>query len=60
MSGYYDHDSFPWIKFVILCLLFMVPIVIFAPGLKWKVLFVLCVPVGVGFALTGNSLRRRK
>lgn len=49
-------EDFPWIKFAILSILFIVPIVMFAPGLKWKILFTICVPVGVGLALAGKSM----
>ncbi len=54
---YNDYNTgFPWIKFVILSLPFMVGMFYFAPTLKWKILFALCVPVGVGLALAGKSL----
>ncbi len=53
---YNDYNSFPWIKFTILCLFLGVPILYFTPGLKWKMLFIIAVPVGVGFALVGKSI----
>ena len=53
-------DDFPWIKFVILC----IPLIIFmwfmAPSIKWKILYTICVPIGVGLALSGKSLRKRR
>ncbi len=54
------YDEFPWIKFSILTIAFMIPVVYMAPGIKWKLLFAVCVPVGVGLALAGKSMRRRK
>jgi len=54
----YDQ-GFPWIKFSILTVAFVVPVVMMADGLKWKLLFAVCVPIGVGFALTGKALRSR-
>jgi len=51
--------QFPWIKFGILTVLFSVPIFIMAPGVKWKILFMLATPVGVYLALSGRSLRAR-
>lgn len=52
----YDQ-GFPWIKFTILTILFVIPVVIWSPGMKWKLLFAVCVPIGVGLALSGKSLR---
>lgn len=49
-------EDFPWIKFVILSILMIIPMWIFAPTLKWKLLFSLCVPIGVGLALVGKSI----
>ena len=48
--------DFPWIKFTILTILFGVPVFLMAPGLKWKFLFSIAVPIGVGVALMGKSL----
>ena len=31
-----------------------------APTLKWKLLFAVCVPVGIGFALGGKSVNFHK
>ncbi len=55
----YD-EGFPWIKFSILTVAFIIPIVLMAPGIKWKLLFGLSVPVGVGFALAGKSVNLHK
>ncbi len=52
-------DDFPWIKFVILCVPLIIMMWLMADGLKWKLLFTLAVPIGVGLALTGKSLRKR-
>ena len=49
-------EDFPWIKFIILSVLFSVPVFMMAPTLKWKLLFIVCVPVGVAIALSGKTL----
>lgn len=49
------YNEFPWIKFTILCVPLIVLMINFAPTLKWKILFSLCVPIGVGLALKGKS-----
>ena len=55
-----DYNSgFPWIKFGILCVLLVIPIWMMAPTLKWKFLFAFSVPIGVGLALSGKSMRSR-
>lgn len=54
------NEGFPWVKFSILTTAFVVPVVMMADGLKWKLLFAVCVPVGVGLALSGKSMRGRK
>lgn len=51
----YD-EGFPWIKFIILCIPGIIVMWIFAPTIKWKLLFTLAVPIGVGFALAGKSI----
>jgi len=53
----YDDYGFPWIKFAILTILFAVPIFWFTPGLKWKLIFTLAVPIGTFFALAGKSIK---
>ncbi len=50
-------EDFPWIKFTILTLLFGVPIFLMTPGLKWKLLYTLAVPIGVAIALGGKTIR---
>ena len=55
-----DYDTIFWIKFGVLSLAFGIPIFIMAPGMKWKILFSLGVPVGIFTALSGKSLRRRE
>lgn len=55
-------EDFPLIKFIILCIPLIVIMWMFAPTLKWKFVFTLAVPIGVGLALTGRSInphRRR-
>ena len=55
----YD-EGFPWIKFTLITVPFIVLMLYMAPTMKWKILFSLCVPVGVGFALTGKSVNLHK
>ncbi len=50
------YDEFPWIKFGLLTLLFVIPIVIYTDGLKWKLLYSFAVPVGIYIALIGKSI----
>lgn len=52
------YNEFPWIKFSILTVAFIIPIVMMAPTIKWKILFALSVPVGVYFALAGKTIGR--
>ncbi len=55
---YDSYDSgFPWIKFAILSIPLIILMWILAPSLKWKLLFTIAVPIGVGLALTGKSLK---
>ncbi len=49
-------DDFPWIKFTIVSVPFIIMMWFMAPTLKWKLLFTLAVPVGVGLALGGKSI----
>ncbi len=49
-------EDFPWIKFTILTLAFGIPIFLMTPGLKWKLLYTLAVPIGVAIALGGKTL----
>jgi predicted LPLAT superfamily acyltransferase len=55
------YDEFPWIKFSLLSLIFMVIIWKLGGRLEtsWRIMFALCSPIGVYFALTGRSLRKR-
>lgn len=53
------YDEFPWIKFVILTIVFVVPIVIFTNGIKWKILYAFATPIGIYLALMGKGLRKR-
>jgi len=53
---YGDEPSFSWIKFFVLTILFTIPMWIFAPSIKWKLLFTVAVPIGVYLALAGKSL----
>jgi len=58
-----DWSEFPWIKFFILWIPFTVMVAIFAPGLKWKLLFPVCGAIGILLALNGKSInfsRRRR
>lgn len=50
------YEGFPWIKFTILTIPLIVMMFFMAPTLKWKLLFSLAVPVGVGLALSGKSI----
>lgn len=55
-------EDFPWIKFIILSVPLIILMWFVAPSVKWKILFSLCVPIGVWLALTGKSInvhRRR-
>ncbi len=55
---YGDYNSgFPWIKFIILTTIGVVAMLMFAPGLKWKLLFSLGVPIGIYLALVGKSMK---
>jgi len=49
-------EDFPWIKFTILCIPLIILMWFAAPSLKWKLLFTLAVPIGVGLALSGKSI----
>lgn len=49
-------EDFPWIKFTILCIPLIAMMWFFAPSLKWKFVFTLAVPIGVGLALAGKSI----
>jgi len=49
--------GFPWIKFIILSILFDVPVWLWSPGLKWKLLLSMAVFIGVGLALAGKSMK---
>ena len=53
-------DDFPWIKFTIICIPFIILMWIAAPTIKWKILFTFAVPVGVGLALSGKSINIHK
>ena len=55
----YD-EGFPWVKFSILTVPLVIMMFYMADGLKWKILFALCVPIGVGLALSGKSLNPHK
>ncbi len=57
----FDDMDFPWIKFSILSICFMVLIWKMGGSLDmlWRFGFVLCAPVGVYFALAGKSMRSR-
>lgn len=50
------NEGFPWIKFTIICVPLIAMMIFMAPSIKWKILFSVCVPVGVGFALAGRSI----
>lgn len=50
-------EGFFWTKFIIISLSLGVPLFIFAPTLKWKLLFTfVAVPLGTYLALTGRSI----
>ncbi len=55
----YD-EGFPWIKFTILTVPFVILMFFMAPTMKWKLLFAFCVPIGVGLALSGKSINLHK
>ncbi len=50
-------EEFPWIKFAILSIPLTILMLIFAPGMKWKLLYVVAVQVGVFLALSGRSIK---
>lgn len=50
------YDEFPWIKFGILSAPLMVMMWFMAPTLKWKLLFIFAVPIGVYLALAGKTI----
>ena len=50
-------DDFPWIKFIVLCVPLIALMWWMAPSMKWKLLFTLAVPIGVGLALAGRSMK---
>lgn len=54
------NEGFPWIKFTLVSVPLIVMMFFMADGLKWKILFSLCVPIGVGFALGGKSVNLHK
>ena len=45
-----------WIKFLVLFIPFSVMIWIYAPTIKWKIMFIPCGAVGILLALAGKSL----
>ncbi len=49
-------EDFPWIKFTILTIPLIILMWAVAPTTKWKILFSLCVPIGVSLALAGKSI----
>ena len=53
------YDEFPWIKFGILCVVFIAMIWFMGPmaTVKWKLIFSASVPFGVGIALTGRTIK---
>ena len=53
-------DDFPWIKFTILCIPLIILMWVMAPSLKWKILYTVCVPIGVALALSGKSINLHK
>ncbi len=48
-----------WVRFVILYIPFVIFIFIFAPTLKWKIIFSFGGIIGIATALMGKGLRRR-
>ncbi len=52
-------EDFSWLKFIILTVPLIIIMWMFAPTIKWKILYSLCVPVGVYLALMGKSARKR-
>lgn len=53
------NEEFSWVKFLILSVPGVIAMMIFVDGMKWKLMFSLAVPIGVGLALAGKSARRR-
>ena len=45
------------IKFAVLSIPLIIMMWFFAPTLKWKLVFSLAVPIGVGLALAGKSMK---
>jgi len=50
------EGDFPWIKFTIICIPFIIFMWFAAPSIKWKILFTIAVPIGVGLAIGGKSI----
>lgn len=55
-----EIDMTFWIKFVILYIPFVIMMFVFAPTLKWKILFSISGIVGIGSALMGKGIRSRR
>ena len=54
-----DYDLVFWIKFFVLWIPFSIMMFMFAPSLKWKLLFPISGAVGIYLALIGKSARAR-
>lgn len=52
-----EYDKSFWIKFFALVVPLSVIMWIWAPSLKWKLLFTPCVALGVWLALSGRSIK---
>ncbi len=55
-----DFDSTFLIKFAVLYIPFVVLMLMFAPGLKWKLLFSFAGIIGIWSALAGKSISLHK
>ncbi len=53
-------DDFPWIKLTVVSIPLIIMMWIMAPTIKWKILFTICVPIGVSLALSGKSINIHK
>lgn len=50
------EEGFSWIKFIILSIVFSIIMWIFAPSLKWKILFTFASILGSALAVSGLSI----
>lgn len=49
-------EDFPWIKFGIISLVFVIPIIIYTDGMKWKLVYAIATPIGIYLAMAGKAI----